>query len=62
MSAKKPSVSSFEEMLYNVRRQEGYDTQSAKTDVESSVEINQMLDEIRPEQYRTFFRTDQNRK
>lgn len=62
MSAKKPSVSSFEEMLYNVRRQEGYDAQSAKTDVESSVEINQMLDEIRPEQYRTFFRTDQNRK
>ena len=30
--------------------------------IESSVEINQMLDEIRPEQYRTFFRTDQNRK
>ncbi len=62
MSAPKPSASSFERMLYNVRKQEGYDAELAKRDVESSIEINKMLDELRPEQNRTFFKEGQSKK
>ncbi len=62
VSASKPSAATFEEMLYNVRKQEGYDTESAKEDVESSIEINKMLDELKPEQNRTFFKDEQRKK
>ena len=57
ISAKKPSLEAFEEIIKNVRIAQGYTEEEAKKDTQRVVELHQMLAEQNPNSPNTFFQS-----
>ncbi len=52
--SKKPSLHTFQQMIARVRKEEGYSDENIQENVESTVELNQMLEDLY-EKEKTFF-------
>ena len=60
MSAKKPSLEVLRNILFNVRRAQGYSTEEALKNVEDNINLNQMIDEYNRKEP-TFFQSSHRR-
>lgn len=60
MAARKPSLETLKNILFNVRRAQGYQTADAIENVEDNISLNQMIDEYNREE-KTFFQPSQKR-
>ena len=56
LAAKKPSLETFEEILTNVRKAQGYTQEEAVKDVDRVVELHQMLADQNPDLPNNFFK------
>lgn len=57
LSAKKPSLETFEEILTNVRKAQGYTQEEAMKDVDRVIELHQMLADQNPDLPNHFFKS-----